>query len=203
MSDIALSIHDLNRSEVELFRRVSWGAIFGGVLVALSVELVFLTFGLFIGFQMKGGEAVAWTEAWYLTGVFCSLLVGSWVAARFAGNPNRGNGLLHGFVVWGLTMFTTAAIAVALSWDVIRVASSWLQSAISTGAAGAAGAAPGNLTQAATNAAGDISSTALVVFGGLILAAVGSFIGGAWAAPRSADFAPAHTPHLPEQPHHA
>ncbi|HUA83980.1 MAG TPA: hypothetical protein VMB85_08985 [Bryobacteraceae bacterium] len=200
MSEIAMGFHEANRSEAELFHRVSWAAIFSGVLVALATELVFLSFGMFIGFLMTG-SAHAWSEAWYFFGIFCSLLVGSWVAARLAGNPNRGNGMLHGFVVWGVTMFTTAVIAAAVLWDVVRLASSFVQTALVNVPPGTP--LHGNVSQLANSAAGDISTTSLVIFGGLLAAVAGSLIGGAWAAPRETNFVAEHRPNLPEQPHHA
>ncbi|HLH38095.1 MAG TPA: hypothetical protein VKX39_03025 [Bryobacteraceae bacterium] len=198
MSDIAMGYHDAHRSEAELFHRVSWAAIFSGVLVALAMELVFLMFGLFIGFQMSAGGAHAWSKIWYFVTLFCSLFIGSWVTARLAGNPARGNGMLHGFVVWGLTMFTTAVIAVMLMWDVIRLANSWLQSFVANVPPTAA---PSNTSQLAATAAGDLSTLALVIWGGLLAAIVGSLLGGS-VVPKLPNFITERR-RLPEQPHHA
>lgn len=202
MSDIVMGIHNTEISETELFRRVSWGAIFGGVLVALSIELVFLAFGLFIGFQFRGGAAEEWTIGWYLLSTFVSVFIGAWVAAKLSGNPSRANGMLHGLIVWGLTMFTTAVAAGVVMWDVVRTAVGFLEAATITVPAAPAGPPHVNLPVAAANAAHDISMTALVVFGGLILALLGSMIGGG-AVPTDINFIGAHRPHLPEQPHHA
>ena len=200
MSDIAVGYHDAHRSEAELFHRVSWGAIFGGVLVALATELLFLTFGLFVGFQMGGGARV-WSVIWYFVTVFCSLFIGSWVAARLTGNPGRGNGMLHGLVVWGLTMFTTAFIAAALLRDVIRFVSSWLQQmVVIVSPAAGAGA---NASPLATIAASDMSTTALVIWGGMLAAVVGALLGGASAVPKVLSFVAERRRDLPEQPHHA
>ncbi len=140
------------------------------------MELVFLSFGLFVGFQMTGSGADAWTKAWYLVGVFFSLLIGATVAARLAGNPSKSNGMLHGFVVWGLSMFTTTVIAATVLWDVVRMMASVMQSAI--------GAVPPavNTSQAAANLANAISDGSLIVFFGLLLALAGSLIGGAWSS---------------------
>jgi hypothetical protein len=205
MSDMAMGVNDATGTEVEFFRRVSWGAIFGGVLTALGVELIFLSFGLFIGFQMTNGGGSSWTTAWYLVSVFFSLFFGAWVAAKLTGNPDRGNGMLHGVVVWGLSMFTTAVIATAILWDVIRMASSWLQTAVSSVAPAAGAVPPQTLNRVAENTANDLSTTALVIFFGLLLALAASLIGGAWAVRKDIGFLHSHTPHrhLPEQPHHA
>lgn len=199
MSDIVMGVHDGTRSESELFRRVSWGAIFSGTLVALSVELVFLTFGLFIGFRMA--DAAPWTVAWYLFGIFCSLFIGGWVAGRLAGNPNRGNGMMHGFVVWGLSIFTSAAFAVTLLWDVVRAAGSILRTAITTPAVGPGAVTPANMTHLAATAAIDISNVSLIIWVGLLLAIAGALIGGAASVPREIGFVGQVRPHLPEQSH--
>lgn len=193
MSDLAMNVHDAPRPDTELiFHRVSWGAIFSGTLVALAMEIVFLSFGMFIGFQMTGG-AHAWSEAWYFVTLFCSLFAGSAVASRLAGNPSRGNGMLHGFVVWGLTMFTTAAIAVVLLWDVIRVANSWLQTMMAT----VPQAPPiGHVTRAAS-VAGDLSTLSLVIWGGMLAAIAGSLLGGAGAIPKEIFL----RRQFPQQPH--
>lgn len=206
MSDIITGVQGTINSEAEIFRRVSWGAIFSGVLVALSMELVFLSFGLFIGFQMTDGSATAWTKAWYLVGLFFSLLIGAWVAARLAGNPSKGNGMLHGFVVWGLTMFTTAVIAAALLWDVVRSGVSIVQTAIGTLPAAAAstnGAVPVNVSQVAANLANAISDASLVIFFGLLLALAGSLVGGT-ATPSGLTDLLGHRRHIREEhPRHA
>jgi hypothetical protein len=198
MSDIAMGYHDARRPEAEPFHRVWWGAIFSGALVALAMELVFLTFGLFIGFQMSGGGAHAWSEVWYFVTLFCSLFIGSWVTARLLGNPGRGNGMLHGFVVWALTMFTTAAIAAMLMWDAIRIANSWLQSFVAAVPPSAPPAIAGPNAAAAT---GDLSTLALVIWGGLLAAIVGSLLGGS-VVPKLPNFL-AERSRLPEQPHQA
>lgn len=200
MSDIAMGYHDTYRSETEIFHRVSWGAIFSGALVALGMELVFLTFGLFIGFQMNPSGARVWTGIWYFVTLFCSLFIGSSVTARLAGNPDRGNGMLHGLVVWGLTMFASSVISMALLWNVIRVANSWLQTYV---AANPPAVAPNNTGQLAATAAGDLSTVNLVIFGGLLAALVGSLLGGGAAVPRITDVVNIRRPNLPEQPHHA
>lgn len=197
MSDLAMNIHDARQPDTELiFHRVSWGAIFSGTLVALAMEILFLTFGMFIGFQMSAGGAHAWSAVWYFVTLFCSLFAGSAVASRLAGNPSRGNGMLHGFVVWGLTMFTTAAVAVIMLWDVIRVANSWLQTAVAM----IPQAPPVNAATHAASATGDLSTLALVIWGGMLAAIAGSLIGGAGAIPKEAFFLRRH---LPQQPHQA
>lgn len=205
MSDIITGVQGTMGAEAEIFRRVSWGAIFSGVLVALSMELVFLSFGLFVGFQMTDGSATAWTKAWYLVGVFFSLLIGSSVAARLAGNPSRSNGMLHGFVVWGLSMFTTAVVAATLLWDVVRSGVSIVQTAIGTVPAAAAAntAVQVNVSQIAANLANAISDGSLIIFFGLLLALAGALIGGTATPSSLTDLINHRHVRVEEHPHHA
>ncbi len=206
MSDIVTGVSNAHTSELEIYKRVSWGAIFSGTLVALSMELVFLTFGLFIGFQMTDGDATAWTKAWYLVGVFFSLLIGAWAAARLAGNPSKGNGMLHGFVVWGLTMFTTAVISGILLWDVVKAGMSMMQTAIGaiSNAPAAGATVQVNTSQMAANLANAISDGSLIIFFGLLLALAGSLIGGMGTPSRISDLIGARRHRAPEEhPRHA
>src|SRR5262245_17719956 len=83
-------------------KRLSWGAIFAGVFAALAMEILFLLFGFFVGFLLSPGGAKAWAAIWYLITSFVSLYVGAWVASRLAGNTTRREGMLHGFITWGL-----------------------------------------------------------------------------------------------------
>lgn len=87
-----------------------WGAIIAGAVAALSVHLLATLFGVGLGLQMLDpvedaepikqfslGVGVAWCVSALL-----ALFVGGWVAGRFAPDPGRGLGGLHGFLVWSL-----------------------------------------------------------------------------------------------------
>jgi len=41
----------------ELVKRISWGAVWAGAIVALAMEALFTAFGLFIGFGMYDWKA--------------------------------------------------------------------------------------------------------------------------------------------------
>jgi hypothetical protein len=119
---MADQVIDLNppsggRREV-LVKQISWAAIFSGVLVALGVEVLFLTFGSFIGFRMSpGAEASAWSVAWTFFGAFISFFAGGWVAAHLGGNPATGKS--HGLVTWALATITTFVFVTLVSWGVV------------------------------------------------------------------------------------
>ncbi len=97
-------------------RRVSWGAIFAGVVVALVVELLLGTLGLSVlmGTLDPATEAQPFrgmgvgTGIWLAFTALLGLFFGGWTAGRLAGQPRRFDGAMHGIVAWGLvTLFST------------------------------------------------------------------------------------------------
>jgi len=110
------------RRDVPL-RRISWGAIFAGVVVVVALQLLFTVLGIGIGAgavdpladpdPMSGlgfGAGI-----WFVLTALISLFVGGWVAGRLAGMKRKTESTLHGLVTWGLAtvlgfwMVTTAA----------------------------------------------------------------------------------------------
>jgi hypothetical protein len=96
-------------------RRISWGAVFAGLIVSVMVSLVLATLGMSIGlgavnpmeesnpFSGLGMGAALWWVISSLIALFC----GGWVAARMAGIPKRFDGALHGVLAWGLVTLLT------------------------------------------------------------------------------------------------
>lgn len=125
-----------------LLRRISWGAIFAGAVVAISVQLVLSMLGLAIGLatvdptvearpaEGLGTGAGIW---WVVTGLI-SLFIGGWVAGRLAAFPRWIDAMLHGLVVWGLTAVATVFL-------------------LGSGVTGLLGGALGTVSQAAVSAA--------------------------------------------------
>jgi hypothetical protein len=188
-----------------VLKQISWAAVFSGVLVALAVAVVFLCFGLFVGFRMHpGGGMRAWSVIWYFIGCFFSLLIGGWVASHLAGNPRTGKS--HGIVTWGLTTVTAFAFLSLCSWGVLTQSLGVVKTAAVAGAEAAPLAnrlVPPNEAERAQTEAGqalnqaqqqapsiaqgigyNISSVALLLWIGLLIAACGAVIGGAKGAPR-------------------
>ena len=96
--------------------RVSWPAIFAGVVLAIAVQLLLsiLGAGVGLGFVNPGhADSASATSLgagagiWWLVSMVASLVVGGYAAARLAGVATRFDGLLHGLVVWGLAMLLT------------------------------------------------------------------------------------------------
>lgn len=99
-------------------RRVSWGSIFVGTVVALALMVLFTTLGLAIGaaavdplYDSDPASGLGTGSAIYLVVTqLISLAVGGFAAARLAGVPRTVASILHGAAVWALaTIFLTWA----------------------------------------------------------------------------------------------
>lgn len=96
-----------------VLRRVSWGAIFAGTIVALAIQLALNVLGLGIGLGIISptegvSEGIGFGAGiWFLLSTLIALYFGGWVAGRMAGFPRKLTGTLHGLVVWALaTLFS-------------------------------------------------------------------------------------------------
>lgn len=117
-------------------RRISWGAVIAGTVVALVVHLMFSLLGLGIGATQvdPAAGAAAFTEGlgigaavWWILSVLISLFIGGWIAGYLSGIPEKRDGALHGIVTWGLAMllgawFATTAVGTiaAGAWNVLE-----------------------------------------------------------------------------------
>lgn len=80
-----------------------WGSILSGTAVALGVWLMLYTLGAAIGFSTGSQSAFsAWTAIYTLVSPILGLLCGGIVAGQSGAIRSRGEGALHGLVVWGL-----------------------------------------------------------------------------------------------------
>ncbi|MDG4650519.1 hypothetical protein P6F26_18905 [Roseibacterium sp. SDUM158017] len=102
-------------------RRVSWGAIFVGTVVALALMVFFTTLGIAIGAAAVdplyddaplSGMGVGSGLYMILTQLI-SLAVGGFAAAKLAGVPRLPSSILHGAAVWALSTVLLAWAAIA------------------------------------------------------------------------------------------
>jgi hypothetical protein len=138
----------------EAIKRMSWGAVLAGAVVALGVQLLLSLLGLGIGLATvdpAAGDTPDAASFGIATGIFyaivtlLSLFAGGWVAGRLAGMPVRTDGLLHGLVTWSVAMLVllyvvTTSVGAVLSGTLGMVGNA-LQAA-GQGVQAAAGAAP-------------------------------------------------------------
>ena len=92
------------------FRRVSWGAVFAGLVVALVVTLLLSLLGMGIGLgainpateeNPLGGMGIG-SAIWLAITTLIALFLGGWTTAKLAGSVRGLNGILHSIVMWGL-----------------------------------------------------------------------------------------------------
>jgi hypothetical protein len=109
--------------------RISWSAVIAGVVLVMAIEILLGVLGAGIGLGMlrpgsaaapDAGDFATGAGAWSLVSTVLALLIGSWAAARLAGVVSRGDGMLHGLVIWALALLVTvyllsAAVGGALS----------------------------------------------------------------------------------------
>jgi hypothetical protein len=156
-----------------------WSAVWVGALAALAVGLIIGLVGYAIGaHQLAGPRIATWEDVRLIStifnvgGAFFAFVVGGWIAARIAGFRRAEPAMLHGAVVWLLTISMFLVLA---SLGVTAAYGGW-----DGGLAGS----PVWMAQVPA-AGGDIAAavrnTALATVSALLLGLVGSVLGG-WLA---------------------
>jgi hypothetical protein len=88
---------------------VAWSAVWVGALAALAVLVIIGLLGFAIGAH-EVSRAASWRNVRLVTiifnvaGAFFSFVIGGWIAARIAGIVRADTAILHGGVVWLLTV---------------------------------------------------------------------------------------------------
>ncbi len=97
-------------------RRISWAAIFGGVILVVAVQLLWSLLGAGIGLDTvntNAGTTPAASSlgisagAWWVVSSVIALLFGGYAAGWMAGIESRWDGVLHGLVTWGIATLLT------------------------------------------------------------------------------------------------
>jgi ElaB/YqjD/DUF883 family membrane-anchored ribosome-binding protein len=102
-------------SNLKFFKKISWGSIIAGFIVAIVIQLLLSILGLGIGvgsinpmeeshpFQGLGTGTLIW---WIIT-MLISLFIGGWVAGRQSNLPEKTDRILHGILMWCIfTLFS-------------------------------------------------------------------------------------------------
>lgn len=126
--------------------RVSWSAVFAGLLIALVVHLFLAVLGTAIGAgsidAMQAGNPLdgfgTSTGLWVAISTLLALGAGAFIAGRSA----PGKGMLHGVLCWAVTTLVTAYAVSSLASGVIGTASRVAGSGLSLAGQGVAAAAP-------------------------------------------------------------
>ncbi len=139
-------------------RRVSWGAIFAGVTIAVAVQLLLGILGTGIGLSVvnpvegttpgAAGFGIGAGIYWLITTVI-ALGAGGYAAARLSGVTEKFDAMAHGLVVWGVTLILTLYLLTSAVGSIIGGAFRTVGSV-----AGAAGATVGAVAPGAVQVAG-------------------------------------------------
>lgn len=98
------------------FDIIRWGPVFAGVFTTLAIMMMLGFFGAAVGLSAVGADAttsIIASAVWTIISLMIGLFFGGWLAAATSGPSGVWDGVFHGIVVWGLTMFVLA-IAIAL-----------------------------------------------------------------------------------------
>lgn len=124
--------------------RVRWGPIIGGLLIALTTQLILSALFSAIGAGVIEGsgrprsisaDVARNVGIWSTIALLISLFTGGWVTARACGPMNRNTALLNGAILWATTL----------------TLSSWLLASGVTGAFGIAASNAGAVIQQGAN----------------------------------------------------
>ncbi len=128
-------------------RRVSWGAVIAGMVIAIAVQMVLSLLGAGIGFSTIDPLRQSTPDAssfgigagiWWAVSSIISLFIGGWVAGHLAGSPEKTDALLHGLLTWALAAIVTAYLLASAVGAVVRGGASVVGTAATVTASGAA-----------------------------------------------------------------
>jgi hypothetical protein len=133
------------------FRRISWGGVFAGLFLVLSIQLLLSMLGFGIGLSIvepgQGGVPNAGTigigaAIWWVVTYIVALVIGSYAAARLAGVALRFDGVLHGLVTWAFALMVTFYLLTTAVGGVIGGAFGIVGNTLSAAGQGLKAAAP-------------------------------------------------------------
>jgi len=136
--------------DAPLLRRISWGSIFAGVIIAVVIQLVLGLIGAGVGFSTADAvnhdspdaSSVGLAAAiWWAVSSVLALFTGGWVAGHLAGAPGRTDAMLHGLVTWGLAALIGAYLVASTFASVVRGGASAVGGVASAAGSGIAAAA--------------------------------------------------------------
>jgi hypothetical protein len=150
------------------FPWISWGAIFGGLASGMATFILLAMLGVAAGFTAVDpreiepvGRAPLITAIWTGISMLISAFVGGYVAARISGFSRKGDGMLHGFVVWGVnTLFFVYLVTTSVGnmlGGAFNIFGQGAQTAASAVGAAAGGEGAGPLQSLITGGGGNIT----------------------------------------------
>ena len=131
-------------------KRISWSAVFAGVLVAIVSQMLLTLLGLGIGLstvdpvteQNPTAGLGTGSAIWYVVSSLLSLFTGGWIAGRLASTPRLFDGIIHGVLTWCLATLLTIYFLTTTIGSIIGGAGRLVGSLVSTAGSAVASAAP-------------------------------------------------------------
>jgi hypothetical protein len=126
-------------------RRISWAAIFGGVILVVAVQLLLSMLGAGIGLGTVNTNSGATPDAssfglaagiWWVVSSSIALAFGGYVAAWLAGIEIRWDGVLHGLITWAIATLLTLYLLTSAVGGLIGGGFSVLRSTVSAAGSG-------------------------------------------------------------------
>ena len=119
-------------------RRISWAAIFAGIIITFVVELVLSILGVSIGAttvnplseQNPAGGLGIGAGIWLAVSSIIAIFLGGWVAGRMSGFTREG--ALHGLITWGATTLLTLLLLTTAAGKILGGAGSLIGGAMQT-----------------------------------------------------------------------
>ena len=143
--------------EFVTYPRIKWPAVWAGLVVGMSSQLVFTLLGLAIGawsIDLKdaqpGGGIPLGAGLWTGLSLLTSAFIGGYVTSRLSGAYVRSDGMYHGAVVWGVTWLVFAWLTTTAMSSLLGGVFGTLGSALQTIGQGATGAASAALNKVDT-----------------------------------------------------
>jgi len=134
-----------------IIRRISWGAVIGGIAISLVTMLALNMLGLAVGAATVnpatdatpvqpglGAGAMIWLAASNLI----SLFLGGYVAGRMSGLANDTHGAIHGLVTWGVVVLLGLTVATSALGSLTNTVINAAAQTVSTVGQAAANVAP-------------------------------------------------------------
>lgn len=128
-----------SEAKISLMNKVSWGAIFAGIVVAVVVQVLLTMLGIGIGVAtidpasgdspMVGTFSIA-AGVWYVVSGIVASFAGGYVAARMSGKTAATTGALHGLTTWAATTLLVIYLLTTAASGIIGGAFSGIASAV-------------------------------------------------------------------------
>lgn len=135
-------------------KRICWGAIIAGALLALVLFFMLSVLGAAIGLTVLDPSKREPAEGlgigalvWWLLCTVISIFIGGCTAAKLSAVWMKGNGMLHGIVTWALITVIMAWLVTSTAGAVMGGALSTLQAGMQAGAQAADEADQGTIQQ--------------------------------------------------------